>query len=488
MQALVRIGVYLLAFFLLFLSYWINRYFGTPDLEQIAYHLSFGADGLAASDPVFIRRFVRWCVIAPILFVVLAIVAERSRAVHRLGKGGNLRRRVAALLAPRVAALPYLLLLVAAVYWTVQVSAFQYLFHKLGPDYFSSHYVFPGTVKLRETKPKNLVLIYVESLESSYSNKALFGKDMLSSLSQLEGASFAGFRQAPGTGWTIAGMVATQCGVPLKRVTVYDENTQGEVLKSFLPNATCLSDILAEHRYRNVFMGGGSPSFAGKGKFLRSHHYHEVYGEEDWLRQGVPHDAMNGWGLFDVDLFARARRKLQDLENTKRPFSLTLLTVDTHEPRGYLSRHCAERGYAGFEGVVQCTADEVAEFVRFIKTNGYLANTNVVIVGDHLARKNPLTDKLSTLPERHIFNAFISSQSLQKNREDIVHFDLLPTMLEFVGFEVRGGRLGLGYSAFNHPADIPPSARYDEMQHSLLNRSDTYLGLWQPSLSPVPNR
>ena len=37
-----------------------------------------------------------------------------------------------------------------------------------------------------------------------------------------------------------------------------------------------------------------TPTFAGKGKFLRAHHYDEVLGKEDWLRQGVPGSAMKG--------------------------------------------------------------------------------------------------------------------------------------------------------------------------------------------------
>lgn len=79
----------------------------------------------------------------------------------------------------------------------------------------------------------------------------------------------------PGTGCTIA---ATQCGVPLERMTVFDPNTQGQGINSFLKNAVCLPDLLTEQGYRNVFMGGASITFAGKDKFLSQHHYHEAYG------------------------------------------------------------------------------------------------------------------------------------------------------------------------------------------------------------------
>jgi phosphoglycerol transferase len=379
-----------------------------------------------------------------------------------------------------VTLLPYCLLLGVLLLWAHQVSLYRYVTADFGPDYFSSHYIPPTSVQVREENPKNLILIYVESLESSYSDKTLFGTDMLTSLNHLGGVSFTHYQQAPGTSWTIAAIVATQCGVPLKTFTIFGGNTPGNVLNSFLPNAKCLGDILSEHGFHNVFMGGATEKFASKGKFLRSHHYDEVYGKEDWIRQGINQEETRNWswGLSDANLFAAAKRKLRELKDSKTRFNLTLLTLDTHHPAGRLSEHCAALGYSTFGGIVQCTAEEVADFVRFIQDNGYLADTNVMILGDHLVMQNPLADKIFSLPERYIFNEFISNKPPRKNREDILHFDLLPTILEFVGFDVVGGRMGLGYSAFNEPKQIPPDGRLAEMKESLLNRSQAYMELW----------
>ena len=484
--ALGRYGLYLAAFFLIYLSYWMNRYFGVPELDQIMYHLDFGVDGLIMSDPVLQRRFFRWCVIAPLLTLTLAIVAERIDWARR-------SRRVARLCAAWPGAsiallrhLPWVLLLGGTLHWLIQISALNHVAASFGADYFAAHYIASEHVAVRARQPKNLILIYVESLESGYRDQQAFGADLLAPLDSPDGASFASFQQAPGTGWTIAGLVATQCGVPLKRVTLFDENTQGRALRSFLPNATCLSDILARHGYRNVFMGGASTQFAGKGKFLREHAYHEVYGKEDWMADGVNEDAMNGWGLFDDDLFARARVKLHALAARKQPFNLTLLTVNTHEPNGHLSSSCRRRGYRGFGGVVQCTARDLADFIGFVRASGYLDNTNIVVIGDHLARKNPLFARLESMPARNVFNLFISAEQPLRNTDRILHFDLLPTILEFSGFDVAGGRLGLGYSAFYAHADHAPAQRFGEMQQALMNRSDTYLALWSPAPTPTP--
>jgi phosphoglycerol transferase len=60
----------------------------------------------------------------------------------------------------------------------------------------------------------------------------------------------------------------------------------------------------------------------------------------------------------------------------------------------------------------------------------------------------------------------------------LLHFDLLPTILEFTGYAVAGGRMGLGYSGFNQHALRPPADRLADMDKDLMNRSDEYLALW----------
>ncbi|MFA9216159.1 MAG: sulfatase-like hydrolase/transferase [Sphingomonadaceae bacterium] len=472
---LLRASLYLLALFLLCLSYWIHRYFGKPDLHQITYHLKFGAELVRSSDPEFTRRFVRWCVQMPLLLLGLLMLAEPGLRRH-LACLQQPWRRPLIILQRR---LPALLLLAAIGFWLYDVSALKYATANFGPNYFGTHYVQPGKLALDASRAKNLIVIYVESLETGYANRKVFGRDLLAPLTALRGTSFASYQQAPGTGWTIAALVATQCGVPLERVTIFDGNTQGQMIKSFLGNAVCLPDILAQQGYRNVFMGGGSPTFAGKDKFLAQHHYHEVYGREYWLKTGARERDMNGWGLYDRDLFARAKSKLHQLVSSRQKFNLTVLTVDTHEPAGHLSAGCAQQGYAGFDGVVSCTASEVADFVRYVRDQGYLETTNIVILGDHLARKNPASEQLEPQPHRTIFNAFLSKEPPKPNREQVLHFDMLPTILEFAGVAIPGGRLGLGYSAFNqHPESTPAPDRLDDMDKDLLNRSSEYMALW----------
>jgi phosphoglycerol transferase len=56
---------------------------------------------------------------------------------------------------------------------------------------------------------------------------------------------------------------------------------------------------------------------------------------------------------------------------------------------------------------------------------------------------------------------------------------MFPTILEFVGFQIQGDKLGLGYTAINQHSALPPANEFEEMVEDLLNQSDDYLELWK---------
>lgn len=487
LRGAIRFATYLCAFFLVAVAYWVADNFGEPSLEQLFYHAQFGMGGLIDTDAAIIKSFVIWCIALPIFIALLLVLIEYSIALflthgssHWLTKPARLANihfiKVFYWFIGHRA--PLYALTVATVYFGVQFSVTVFLHNLFGKDYFSAHYLNPAEVQVETTKPKNLVLIYVESLENSYQQPELFGKNLLSSLDRLKGLSFTDYRKAPGTWWTIAGITATQCAVPLKSVSLYDGNDQGEKIKSFLPNAVCLGDILHDAGYHNVYMGGDALGFAGKGMFFQDHHYDEVYGRDE-LKGKLTDAQLNFWGLYDDDLFASAKTKLIALHKSKQPFNLTVTTIDTHGPDGHFSKYCKSVGTKTFEGIVECTSNQVVSFVKFIQKSGYLKDTNVVILGDHLAMENPVSEKLDLIKERHIYNQFISNDHFEKNRNQILPFDMFPTILNFIGFSVPGGKLGLGYTALSKEADLSLLLNYEEMNEDLLNQSDMYLDLWR---------
>lgn len=459
--------IYFLGLFFIFLPFWVDRYFGDAEFDQLVFTLKFGVQGILTSDPIFIKRFVKWCIFLPFILSVVFFQLEKRTASSFLKKN---------------------------LCWIVLVSGFIYFFYQFHlvrfirthvdfhpqTDYFKLNYTDPRSIVFDAKKGKSLVLIYVESLESTYENETIFKKNLLTGLTKLknENTSFEKFRQVAGTGWTIAGLVSSQCGIPLKSVTVFGTNRQGEVIDRFLLGAVCLSDILAQRGYQNIYMKGASLRFGGIKQFLKTHHYSEMYGREEWIKKGLAVENMNGWGLTDDALFQQAKRRLKTLINSGKRFNLTLLTVDTHGPDGYLNPFCQQKGRRDFEGVIECTGEELADFIDYIRRQGWLSKVSVVVLGDHLAMKNSVYDKLQSGP-RYIFNLILTEPQLRKRTDEINHFDMLPTVLDALHIDYAGGKLGLGYSAVRRPHEWPlPAQRMPYLESYLENYSEAYKKLW----------
>ncbi|MCR5101845.1 MAG: hypothetical protein K6B41_10865, partial [Butyrivibrio sp.] len=98
-------------------------------------------------------------------------------------------------------------------------------------DLYDKYYVAPDSVKITfedqdAKRPKNLIYIYMESMESTYSSAAEGGyqgeNNYIPNLTKMakENVSFSedeklgGFHTVPGTQWTMAALFGTQAGVP----------------------------------------------------------------------------------------------------------------------------------------------------------------------------------------------------------------------------------------------------------------------------------
>lgn len=103
--------------------------------------------------------------------------------------------------------------------------------------------------------------------------------------------------------------------------------------KGFLNRAVCLGDVLTQAGYRQVFLGGASSTFAGKGSFLRSHGYDEVNGKPELAKLLDDPSNMSGWGLYDDSLFDIAANKYAELAAAGQPLSSSIPTYSQTGPQ-----------------------------------------------------------------------------------------------------------------------------------------------------------
>lgn len=253
----------------------------------------------------------------------------------------------------------------------------------------------------------NLVYIYGESLERTYFDNNAF-PNLTPELGKLkdESIDFSHTMQLPGTDYTIAGMVASQCGIPL--FAPFEGNASASV-SSFFPQNICLGDILKNSGYKNYFMQGANLRFAGKDVFLQSHGFDHLYGAEE-LKTLVPDPSYrNDWGFYDDTVLDEVWKKYEELSKSGERFSLFTLTVDTHHPDGFISRTCDRKKYE-IDGktnqsfsAVTCSQEHVAALIEKIKASPYFKNTVIVVSSDHLAMKNTAWDYLNKQDRSNLF-------------------------------------------------------------------------------------
>lgn len=256
--------------------------------------------------------------------------------------------------------------------------------------------------------PRNVVWIYAESLERTYLDPTTF-PGLMPNLTRLasQGLDVRQLASVEGTGWTIAGMVASQCGVPLT-AEPGDQNAMGRI-GTFLPDAWCLGDYLKAQGYQTRFIGGADAAFAGKGQFLRSHGFAEVRDQQYFRDKGIDAKHFSQWGVHDDVLLDDAWDSFQELAGSGKPFMLTTLTMDTHHPAGHVPLACAGQRYdnstlgqVGLLDAIKCSDRLIGELVAKIRNSPHADDTLIVIGSDHLAMPNDLSDVLAGMPRENL--------------------------------------------------------------------------------------
>lgn len=356
-------------------------------------------------------------------------------------------------------------------------------------------YVDPQSVELIFPENKrNLIYIYVESLESSLQDKAsggLFNENYIPELTQLaeENISFSqsdlieGASVAPACGWTVAGMVAEGAGLPLKLFT-NNENVDKSMgnYEYFLPGVTTIGDILEREGYINYFVCGSDLDFGGRTGLLTQHGNYQYFDYFTAIEEKkISEDYYVFWGYEDKKLYEFAKEKLLMLAEGDKPFNFNMLTVDTHSGGGYICDLCRQDYENKYANIFACASRQVTEFVSWIQQQDFYDNTTVIIVGDHCSMEGGFFsgygyDKHNGETTRKVYNVIINSpvEPLKENYRMFTTLDLFPTTLAAIGVDIEGDRLGLGTNLFSDKETLAEQYGYEELFNDLSRASDFY--------------
>lgn len=419
---------------------WIRYRFGKIVFEQFILHIPLG--GEAGNNSLF-GEALTWCILLPLGLVGLALLVRQRQGWRLAG-----RRRVA---------LPTLALTASLAVLLTVVGVPKYAAAQLDQRSFADYYVTPAAGRLPE-RPKNLITVYLESMENTFGDAGLFGRNLLSVLDEATDGwgRYETLRQYPEGGWTMAGIVGTQCAIPLKSqllVEGINPNNFGEQMPHYLPGATCLGDVLAEAGYSNTYVGGANTRFAGKDTFLIDHGYTSIRGREEWEPDEDPAE-ISVWGISDHRMFAHAADTLDELRASDQPYHLALLSLDTHEPGGVYPS-CATDDAVPMATAITCSTQALAGFLAHAESVGALEDTVIVVMGDHLkatAEGGYYKAELDGTADRSIVLRVWSPDGVAFTRQNADQFSMLATTLDLLGLEPPDGRAGLGVSFVgDHP-------------------------------------
>ena len=353
--------------------------------------------------------------------------------------------------------------------------------------FIDGNYISPSSVQLQFPEEKrNLIYIFLESMEVTYSDKengGAFDVNYIPELTALaqEYEDFSGSDSAlnggydmPSTTWTAAALFAQSSGLPLSiSIEGNSMNTQDE----FMPNVVMIGDILEDAGYNQMFLIGSNATFGGRRLMYSDHGNFTIH---DWVYAGdsgrLPKGYFEWWGYRDSLLFEYAKEELQELASGDEPFNLTMLTVDTHFEDGFVCDLCGDEfGDNRYGNVIACSSRQVTEFVRWIQQQDFYENTTIVISGDHHTMDVDFCEDIDEDYVRRVYTAVINPAAEVADasvRRDFTTFDMFPTTLASIGVQIQGNRLGLGTNLFSDEPTLLETYGMDEMKVGVSSKSE----------------
>jgi phosphoglycerol transferase len=471
----------------------INQNHSNQNIDEMLFYLFNGIRG--ASLDVFIDAITKS--LLPFILIILALFLP----IIPIGKRKNIievqfkDREYSFTLLPshlfRRFRFSYtvimLLLSVFVSYKTLDISDY---FERLNSysTIIGDYYVSGTDISITFPEEKrNLIILYLESTENTFIDKADGGGWDYSVIPELENIAkeninfsntekIGGALPISGTEWTVAGLVASASGIPLKIPVGQNLYNFSD---SFLPGAYSLGDILQKEGYNLGVMFGSEANFGGRSNYYMSHGNYRIFDLNTAIEEGRMLESEKvWWGFDDTHLFTWAKEEIRELANLEKPFSFSFLTVNTHFPNGYLESGAEKVFGTQYENVFAHSSKQVEEFVNWLQQQEFFNNTTLVIIGDHLSMQDSgfFNAYMKKGYERTIYNAFINTttEPLYPKNRVFTTLDMYPTILASIGVGIEGNRLGIGTNLFSDRKTLVEELGYDYVNDELKKNSTFY--------------
>ncbi len=473
-KKLVKILILLFTFLsgLIFVTeVWLFRTWSDLNANEVIFHLTQPLDG---SNPEMVVNYLVKYALSAVLIMAVAIAV----AIYAHKKAKALQVYIIYFVGSLFIIGASVFLLEKKLGMVTYVRSYLSATYGSGEDFIGDNYADPEKVSITfPEKKRNLIFIYLESVEMSFAdpkNGGIFDENLIPELTELgkEGEDFSGGDTTleggvslSGTNWTMGAMFGQTSGIPLQ-VSIGGNGMSNQ--DEFFPDLVTLGDILEDQGYTQKLLIGSAAKFGGRDTYFAQHGEYEML-DYNWAKDTgkIPEDYKVWWGYEDRKLYDFAKEELETLASKDEPFNLSILTVDTHFENGYVCPLCKkEHGDNQYANVFSCASRQACEFVEWLKQQPFYENTTVILSGDHPTMDKDFCNDVPKEYQRRTFFTVLNGVGEPKITEDRKYttLDIFPTTLSSMGVDIEGGRLGLGTDLYSDQKTLLEEYGFDELE------------------------
>lgn len=466
--------------------------FAFMQFEAILFTIKYAGEGTPAGTiSMIVKKIIEAAIIFVLYFVyTFRLLRYKEKTVYSLNKKCSFIGVISPDHTVVILLLQIVFLACVSGFFSQSLGFGEYMKNITSPTtIYEDYYIRPENDALVfPEKKKNLVYLYLEAIESTFSSTENGGcnpTDYIPELAELafQNVSFSHNNKlggqsvfCPNLSYTMGSTVAQTSGLLL--VSPMGENDS--TAKTFLPGVVTLEDILHDNGYNQMFMIGSDSDFAGYGKYVKRYDDSVLYEYSSAEDEGYSSDNKTGkWGLQDITLYQIAKEKILELASEDEPFAISISTIDTHGfEYGFPCELCDKSIEDQYLSAIRCASKQASDFVQWLSEQDFFADTVIIMNGDHLTPAQIPPESYS-IPDSYVranYNCFINAQKEPVSFQNRIFtaMDMFPTTLSALGVTIEGDRLGLGTDLFSETPTLCEELGADYFIQELQKHSDYY--------------
>ena len=429
-------------------SFYFKSFYSLSHFEEILYSIK---DGDNNADTTFLVIGFKTCLPYCLFLFVLSYLILFKKTKRKMINKIQSKRKIIIIASSFIATF--------TMFWSI--SFFKYIYYVVQEsDFIKNNYVDSRNVDVKFSNKRNLIVISVESLETSLFKKDQGGywdyeviPELYDLLSDEDSVVFYNNNLAEqqnmiqGSSWTTASIIASTSAIPFK------VNINNFTSSTILDNVYSLGDLLKDNGYYNEVISAANTSYGDLKKYFVDHSIDTVIDNDSLSLYDFKMDLNDEgrWGFNDNYLFKIAKERLTKIASSEEPFFLHLITIDTHFIDGFVGDYSTNKYDDQYENAYATESKLLGEFISWLKEQPYYKNTTIVIMGDHLSMQSEFFRKRN-VKDRYVYSCIINPQTKEANSTNRVYtaLDMYPTIVSAIGGYISNEKLGLGVNLFSN--------------------------------------